>query len=200
MEVWKLEELDWTIFDICNKAELISIEDAQNPMLNRLLQKPVDELHICNQRSSSAPIESKSSKTGTVQPQAALQQEEEKSNILPIAMRTTMPPNFTNIQNPSRIMLAPDPFLQQAMYATIMNRMVMGKTKKERMRIIANILTPCIAQWFPESDGFVGRVIVKLLDLRDIDPLVLTYDSKALTIKMHEVVDILMKKMKKKKK
>jgi len=131
-----------------------------------------------------------------VQPQLALQQEEETSNILPIAMRTAMPPNFPNTQTPSPIVLAPSPILQQAMYATIMHRMVMGKTKPEKMRIIAEILTPCVAQWFPDSKGIVGRVTKRLLNQRDIDPLILTYDSMAFTRKMYEVIEILNKNKK----
>merc|ERR1712190_438978 len=91
----KIGRIGLDYFDICNKANLIG-DASQYSMLDRLLQNSVDALHICDQRSSSAPIQAKSSNAGSVQPQTierslTLQMEEEKSNDLPIAMGATMP-------------------------------------------------------------------------------------------------------------
>merc|ERR1719411_1190783 len=134
---------------------------SQHPILN-LLRQSVDELYIYDDQKSDYPHSIDSSNSS-------------------ISIDEYVVPNCP--QSPP--MLAPN-----SVYALMeaAHLMVMGKTAEERKMIIGERLYPIIAHWQPR---LAGKITAMLLEMSDMEPLVLLYDSEALTDKINEAVAVL---------
>lgn len=163
----KITRIGLDYFDICNKANLIG-DASQNQILNMLQQsvdKSVDELYIYDEYKSSNSSDYSNYSTSNY-----------SSSIF---VDEYVAPNYQ--QQP--IVMTPNPALKQAAHA-----MVMGKTPEERKRLIGENLYSCVALCQPR---LAGKITGMLLEMSDMDPLVLTYDSEALMNKINEAVAVL---------
>merc|ERR1719411_1591515 len=68
------------------------------------------------------------------------------------------------------------------------HHMVQNKMAEERKRFIGENLYPLIATWQPR---LAGKITAMLLEMTDMEPLILLYDSAALMNKINEAVAVL---------